>query len=180
MVLNNLPQMFAIWFPNGFFYKEVVNKWGPVVKRMKLPYETVEDFMNAQIQSVDFPGISMELTTQQQLQMEVTYPTGKELEPLIDKTLNIKFKLTESYLPYWILFDQIHAYLKYSSTNHKPCFMDPISLTFTNNVGFGLLTFQFKDIVPQSLGSLPLSYAAQAASFNTVDWVLKYTHYTVE
>lgn len=181
MILNNLPQQFRIGFQTGFFYKEVSDRWSPIVKRMKLPYESVEDFMNAQIQSVDFPGINLEITAQQQGQMEVSYPTGKELEPtMAGKTLNIKFKLTESYLPFWIIYDQIHAYLKYSKDNHKPCFMDPIVLTFLNNTGFALITFQFKDIVPESLSGLPLSYAAQAASFNTVDWGLKYTHYTIE
>lgn len=172
--------MFAIRFPYGFFYDEVVEKWGPVVKRMKLPYETVEDFMNGQIQTVDFPGLNLPTTEQQQGQFEITYPGGKEVEPLIDKSLNIKFKLTESYLTYWILFDQIECYLKYSSTSHKPCFMQPIALTFLTNAGMGIVTFEFKQIVPEGLDNLPLSYAAQPAEFHTINWKLHFNRYDVK
>lgn len=171
--------MFRINFPYGFFYEDVQRKWGPVVKRMKLPYETVEDFMNAQIQSVDFPGVSFDNAEQQQRQYPVVYPTGKELEAVLDKNLTIRFKLTESYLTYWILFDQLDYYLKYSRDNHKQCFMQPLRLTFLNTGGFGMLTFEFKQLVPTSLGNLPLSYAAQAADFKTVDFGLKYSRYDI-
>lgn len=180
MILSNLPQMFTIKFPSDFFYSELTEKWGDVIKRLKVPYESIEDFMNAQIQSVDFPGINLVNTEQQHGQYEITYPGGKELEPLIDKFITVKFKLTESYLTYWILFDQIDTYLKYSATNHKPCFMDPIVLTFTNNPGFGLVQFEFKQIVPENLSNLPLSYMSQPASFHTIDWRLKFSRYDIK
>ena len=48
---------------------------------MKLPYETLDDFMNQQIQQVTFPSTNLELATQQRGQYEIAYATGKELEP---------------------------------------------------------------------------------------------------
>ncbi len=44
MILNAKANMFTIWFPSNFFYPSIVSKWEPVVKRLKLPYQTIEDF----------------------------------------------------------------------------------------------------------------------------------------
>jgi hypothetical protein len=99
--------MFTFEFPSNFWYDEVINTWTPYVQRMRLPYETVADFMNDQVQAVVFPAMNLDLSTQQRGQYEVAYYGGKELEPLIDKNLKITFKLTESYISYWIWFHQI-------------------------------------------------------------------------
>ena len=113
MVLNNLPQMFSFYFPSNFWYDEVVQTWTPMVQRMRLPYESVADFMNDQVQGVVFPAMNLDLSTQQRGQYEVAYYGGKELEPLIDKNLKLTMKLTESYLSYWIFWHQMDVFLHY-------------------------------------------------------------------
>ena len=57
MILNSLNNQFVIRFPKSFFYPEIHAKWTPVVKRLKLPYENLEDFINASVQSLAFPSI---------------------------------------------------------------------------------------------------------------------------
>ena len=178
MILRNLPQMFTFRFPQTFFYKEVCDRWEPFVRRMKLPFSTVCDFMNSQVQSVDFPDISLSGETQQQGQYETAYPAGRELGPELTKALSVRLKLTESYMTYWILFDQIDWYLKYGSA-HKPVFMDPLALTFLNQKGFGMVTFEFRNVIPEGLTGLPPSFAAQAAASKTVDFRMRYTRYDV-
>ena len=89
--------MFTLWFPDGFFYPEVVNKWEPVIKRLKLPYQNLTDFMNSQILSVSYPSIDIGSSSQQQGQYEIQYTIGKELEPILTKDFNITFRLTEGY-----------------------------------------------------------------------------------
>lgn len=83
MVLNNKPQMFSIYFPSNFFYPEVKRKWEPIIERMKLPYQSIDDFMNSQIQSVTFPSITMETSQQQRGQYEVVYPGGKDRKSVV-------------------------------------------------------------------------------------------------
>lgn len=182
MVLNNKPQMFAISFPSNFFYPEVKKRWEPLVERMRLPYQSIDDFMNAQIQSIQFPNLNMPTSVQQRWQYEVTYPGGKELEPLIGKSLNITFKLTESYLSYWIMWDQIDTYLHYvhHHTDKKNCWMEPIFLSFLSDAGFELVKFIFREITPTSLSDLNLSYAAQIASYNTFTLGLNYNLFSVK
>lgn len=177
MVLNNKPQMFSIYFPSNFFYPEVKRKWEPIIERMKLPYQSIDDFMNSQIQSVTFPSITMETSQQQRGQYEVVYPGGKELEPIMSKDLSITFKLTESYISYFIMWDQIDMYLHYANMSNditeyiggekKACWMEPLQLSFLTDQGFELTKFVFSEITPTSLSELNLSYAAQAAAYNT-------------
>lgn len=182
MVLNNKPQMFSIYFNEQFFYKEVREKWGPIIERMRLPYQSVSDFMNAQIQTVSFPGLNLDNPTQQREQYTVTYPTGGELEPLVSKDLSITFKLTESYISYFILWDQLDIYLHYVNGGHnkKPCWMEPLQLAFISDAGFQLSEFIFREITPVSLSELNLSYAAQIASYNTFTFGLRYNIFDVK
>lgn len=182
MVLNNCPQMFSIYFPSNFFYPEVKQKWEPIIEKMRLPYQTIDDFMNSQIQSVNFPGANLDISSQQRFQYEVTYPGGKELEPIINKDLTITFKLTESYISYWIIWDQVDLYLHYTNevTKHKPFWMEPINLAFLSDTGFLLTEFIFQEITPTSLSDLSLSYAAQVASYNTFTWGLKYNRFIIK
>lgn len=187
MVLNNKPQMFTIFFPSNFFYPEVVAKWQPIIERMRLPYTSVSEFMNQQIQSITFPGLNMDTATQQRNQYTVSYPGGKELEPIISKSLNITFKLTESYASYFIMWDQLDTYLHYAGPDlenanklKKPCWLEPISLAFLTDSGFQLTQYIFNEITPTSLSDLQLSYAAQVAQYNTFTFGLTYNRFEIK
>ncbi len=113
MILNAKQSMFTIWFPPNFFYPSVVKKWEPVIKRLKLPYENIEDFFNSAIQNVTIPAMTLPAVAQQQTQFEQKYRGGKELEPVFQRTLDVTFKLSEGFITYWIIFDQIEEYLRY-------------------------------------------------------------------
>jgi hypothetical protein len=186
MVLNNLPQMFVFSFPSTFWYPEVVARWTPMVERMKLPYETVEDFMNAQVQAVKFPAMNMELATQQRGQYDIAYPGGKELEPIMDRNITVTMKLTESYLSYWIWWDQLDTYLHYANDynpevkDKKPCWMHPVKLSLLTDSGIQLVEFTFRDITPTNTSELNLSYAATVASYNTFTLNLRYNYFDVD
>ena len=190
MVLNNKPQMFTVFFPSNFFYKEVKKRWEPIIEKMRLPYQSIDDFMNAQIQVVTFPSLTLENSQQQRNQYEVVYPTGKELEPSMSKDLSITFKLTESYISYFIMWDQLDIYLHYANMTEeideyigdekKPCWMEPIHLAFLTDQGFELTKFIFSEITPTSLSELNLSYSAQAAAYNTFSIGLHYNVFDVK
>lgn len=174
MVLNNKAQMFSVWFDENYFYPEIDKKYKPILNKMKLPYLSVSDFMNAQLQTITFPGVDIGNALQQRGQYEIGYTSGKELDAITDKTLELEFKLTESYLSYWILWDQIELYLKYGQIN--PCWWDPINLTFLNDAGFEIRTIQFQQITPTSLSGLNLSYKSQVSSYNTLKLTLRYNY----
>ena len=97
-ILNAKLTQFAIWFPRDFLYPEIRERWTPIVKRLKLPYLTLEDYINATVQSITFPEVILTPATQNQTMFNIRYRGGKELEPLLDKNLNITFKLSEGFI----------------------------------------------------------------------------------
>ena len=102
-ILNSKSNMFQIWIPKNFFYPEIEQRWTPVVKRLKLQYQTLEDFVNATIQGVTFPEMVLGPVNQPQTMFNIKYRGGKELEPILDKNLTITFKLMEGFITYWMI-----------------------------------------------------------------------------
>lgn len=177
MILNSLNNQFVIRFPANYFYPEIVKKWTPVVKRLKLPYMSVEDFINASIQSMSFPSIELNGVDQQQSQFNIKYRGGKELEPEFDKNLTLTFKLSEGFISYWILFEQIELFLEYSQ--NQP-FWPPMFVSFLDHHGFELVIFSFEKIIPMSLSQFDISYATVAAEFNTFTMNLRYNRFKIK
>jgi len=176
-IMNAKNNMFTIWFPPNFFYPKVLETWTPVIKRMKLQYQTVEDFFNASIQSVSIPAVDLNTVTQQQRQFEVTYRGGKELEPVFEKTLDVTFKLAEGFVTYWIIFDQIEEYLIYKEDE---VFWPAMYVSFLDHHGLELVAFEFNKIVPTGLSNFDVSYATTAAEFNTFTLGLKYSRFNIK
>lgn len=180
MVLNNKPQMFCLYFSQNFFYPNVVEKWSPIIERMKLPYQSLDDFMNQQIQTFTFPSLNLDVVQQQRGQYTVNYTGGKELEAIINRDLTITFKLTESYLSYMIMFDQLDTYLHYFRLhNETEIWMNPIHLSFLSDEGFELIKFTYNEITPTALSDCNLSYAAQIASYSTFTFGMKYNYFDI-
>ena len=176
-ILNAKNNMFTIWFPPNFFYPEIIERWEPVVKRLKLQYQTVEDFFNASIQSVTMPAMDLNTVEQQQRQFEIRYKGGKELEPVFEKSLEVTFKLSEGFITYWIIFEQIERYLEYQDGN---VFWPSMYVSFLDLHGFELVAFEFNKIVPTGLSPFDVSYATTAADFNTFTLGLRYNRFNIK
>jgi len=177
MILNSLNNQFVVKFPPTLFYPEIVEKWKPVVQRLKQPFQSVDDFINTCIQSVTWPSLELEQASQQQSQFSIKYRGGKELEPILNKNLTLTFKLTEGFISYWILFEQIELFLKYSPT--QP-FWPPMYVSFLDHHGFELLEFSFNKIVPNSLSQFEISYATTGAEFRSFSMGLTYNRFTIK
>jgi len=177
-ILNAKNNMFTIWFPPNFFYPKVKELWSPVIKRMKLQYQTIEDFFNASIQSVSMPAVDLATVSQVQRQFtDIVYKGGKELEPIFDRSLDVTFKLSEGFVTYWIIFDQIEEYMRYKEDD---VFWPPMYVSFLDHHGFELVAFEFEKIVPTGLSPFEVSYATTAADFNTFTLGLKYNRFNIK
>lgn len=172
MILNNRTQLFSFYFPSNYLFPEVSEKYKVYLNRMHLPFESCEDFLNSCIQTVSFPAISIENASQQLGQYEIQHTTGKELDVITNKTLTITFKLADSYLSYWIIRDQIEAYLKYGEV--KKIYWNPLYLTFLSSAGYEINTFEFSQITPTDLSELDLSYKSEITQYNTFTLTVHY------
>jgi len=177
MLLNSINSQFVVLFPKNFFYPEVAKKWGPVVKRLKLPYENIEDYINASVQGISFPSVELPPVEQGQGQFKIRYRGGKELEPILDKNLTVTFKLSEGFISYWMLFEQIEMFQEYAPT--VP-FWPPMYVSFLDHRGFELVVFSFEKIVPTNLSALDISYTKTIAEFTTFTLSLTYNRYNIK
>jgi len=175
-ILNSKLNQFSIWFPKDFFYPEIRERWTPVVKRLKLQYQSLEDFFNASVQAVTFPEVILGGAIQPQTMFQIKYRGGKELEPILDKNITVTFKLTEGFITYWMLFEQIEYFQQYYETNP---FWPSMYISFLDHHGFELLAFEFQKIVPNALSQFNISYATNAADFNTFTLNLTYNRYKI-
>lgn len=178
MLLNSLQNQFIIRFPKSFFYPEIHERWEPIIKRLKLPYENLEDFMNSAVQNLNFPAVDLPVVEQGQQQFRIAYRPGKELEPLFDKNLTLTFKLSEGFITYWILFEQIELFINIYQVK-KP-FWDPMYVSFLDHHGFELVAFSFQKIIPTAMSQFDISYATTAAEFNTFTLNLRYNRFRIQ
>jgi len=175
-ILNARLNTYAIWLPQDFFYPEIRERWTPVIKSLKLQYDTLEDFVNATVQSITFPEVQLNPIEQGQTMYMIKYRGGKELEPILDKSLSVTFKLTEGFITYWMFFEQIELFQLYSD---KSPFWPSMYVSFLDHHGFELLSFEFKKIIPMGLSQLSVSHATVAADFNTFTLNLVYNRYAI-
>jgi len=178
MLLNALNNQFVVRFPKTFFYKEIHEKWTPIIKRLRLPYENLEDFMNSSIQAINFPAIDLPFIEQPQQQFRIAYRGGKELEPVFDKNLTLTFKLSEGFITYWILFEQIELFIQVYETK-KP-FWDPMYVSFLDHHGYELIAFSFNKIIPTNMSQFNVSYSTTAAEFSTFTVNLRYNRFKIQ
>lgn len=177
MLLNNLSQAFVISFDLNFFYPSVNEYFIPLMRRQWLCYNTVEDFMNSQISQVTFPGFSTPGMNQSIGMNPITKRPAKQTDEVIDKTLTLTIKTTESLLSYFVARAQYDEYLKLGRM--MPLYMPDIRISLLNDGGFETFTYVYKQLTPTNISQLDLSYSARLGTFNTFTWQFSYNFYDV-
>lgn len=166
MLLSNLSQQFVIYIGNNFFYPEITARWLPVIRKLSMPYLTVEDFMNAQIQSINFPALDMPEVTQKMGPYKISKKNGFNTGEKIMKDISLTIKLTESYISYFIIREQMNLFYEFAK-NVKGLYWDPLTIDLLDDSGHAIISYQEVQITPVSQSELSLSYAARMGSYQT-------------
>lgn len=177
MLLNNLDQAFVIALDFNWFYPDVVEKWMPIIWRMHLPYVHLEDFFNGQIQSINFPGVNTSPVQQRGRLYDIKKRPGYQVDQLMDKSISLTVKTTESYISYFVARMQYDLYLRLG--NVRPLYLPSITVSLLDDGGFETISYCYQQLTPVSLGDLSMSYAARLGSFNTFTWTFNYNYYDV-
>src|ERR1035437_7006644 len=140
MIINSRSSNFLFTFPKGFFSKSIVDKYKPYVFRNFLPYDTLENFMAAQIQSVTFPTISMDPVMQtRNLGKKQEYKNSVPIADLFARDLQITFRSLDGYINYWIFMENA---LEYLSFENKQQYFDDLQMRFLDQEGHVVITTQ--------------------------------------
>lgn len=177
MLLNNLDQNFVISLDYNWFYPDVTQKWMPILERMWVPYVTLEDFFNSQITAINFPGFSSATAHQRGRLYDLQKRPSVQEDMVIDKTLTLTVKATESYISYFVARHQYQLFLRLGQLT--PLYMPNITVALLDDGGFETVSYCYQQLTPTSLGDLTMSYAARLGQFNTFTWTFAYNYFDV-
>lgn len=160
------------------FYPEVEELWKPVIKRMFLPFLTLEDFFMSQITSISFPSISTGNVSQSNQMYELKKRGGKQLDHTMSKSFTLTIKLSESYMTYFMARQQFELFLKFGE-NAKNLYFPPVSVCILDDGGFEAVTYTYYQLTPSSLSDFDLSFQPRAGSFSTFTWTFDYNYFDI-
>jgi len=178
MLLNARQNSFVFSFPPDFFAQEIKDKYKKYYQSLILPYDTINEFMSATIQSIDFPGWQMDPAVQTRLfgkKQEMKDST--QVVDLFTREFTLTFKLTDAYLNYFIFLENSLKYLDFSSKT--PTF-SPMRLSLLDNEGYLVSSIIFKRPVLKSQDGFKLSYSSATPDFTTFTAKFVYFDFDIE
>lgn len=173
MLLNSKFSNFLFTFPIDFFPKEIEDKYKEVFNRNNVVFTKLIDYVNYTIQAVSWPSINLETVEQEFDNKTRTYKSGKNAERYIERTIDVTFKTTDSYLNYFIMQDTLLHYWKLGETDK--IFLPDLSLQVLDHYGHRTLTMILRDTVFSGLSALELSYSNNVPEFRTFNSTFKFT-----
>ena len=178
-MLPNVRQSgFIFNFPPDFFAPEIKEKYKKYYQSLILPYDTIDEFMSATVQSIDFPGWAMEPVVQTRLfGKKQEYKDATQVVDLFTREFTITFKLTDAYLNYFIFLENSLKYLDFS--NKQPTF-SPMRLSLLDNEGYLVSSIIFKRPILKAQDGFKLSYSSATPDFATFTAKFVYFDFDIE
>lgn len=176
-ILNSNSSNFIFNFPKGWWHKSVMDKYDPYVRRMPIPYETVEKYMAYAIQSVTFPTISMDIVTQtRNLGKRQDMKNSTPVQDLFNREVTITFKTTEGHINYFIMLENILCYLNFG---HEEMYLDEMYFRALDAEGHVVTTVKYDKVFFKNLSEISLSYSDNNPDFKTFSVTLGFNTMSV-
>jgi hypothetical protein len=178
MLLNVRQNGFIFSFPPDFFALEIKEKYKKYYQSLILPYDTIDEFMSATIQSIDFPGWTMDPVTQTRLfGKKQEYKNSTQVVDLFTREFTLTFKLTDAYLNYFIFLENSLKYLDFSNKQQT---FSPMRLSLLDNEGYLVSSVIFKRPILKSQDGFKLSYSSATPDFSTFTAKFVYFDFDIE
>lgn len=183
MWLGSRSDLFRMEFPKVFIPEDVKAKWAPYVRRMPTPTENISDIINYSIQGVTVPNFNYEPVEQVKPgNAERARGTTRKWrgsmsqEMLVDRKLEVSFKMLDGYFNYWVLMDTFFAH--YAFENTKPFTVD-LPLRILDQEGTVMYTMVFHDVLYTGLDRFELSYSAVSQDHRTFNCSFEFNEVAV-
>lgn len=166
MILNARQNGFIFNFPKEFLYPEVIEKYKPYITRMPIPYDTVNDFINATIQSINFPTLRT-VDNVEQIRpggFKQHYKSSTTLQNLIQRDFTVTFKLGEGFINYWVLYENIVKFLDFQNDDQ---YLPDFRLMLLDNEGIIMASVILQQPIITSLSEIQLNYSSTTPQFST-------------
>jgi hypothetical protein len=163
---NSLNNRFRIYFPKNFIYDNIRSKYKNIMENLDFSFESLEDYINSTIIGTTMPGLSDPGTEEQYNRDGITrkYKSSAVVDNLIDKNFSITFKLTDGFLNWMILYDNMIAHLNHDNNKLYLPNIHLQLLDFDKNI---LCEFVYMETNFSKIDPLELSYSSNTPSMNT-------------
>lgn len=100
-----------------------------------------------------------------------------QMDMLMQKSITLSLKNTESYIAYFVMRQQYDLFLKLGNT--KPLYMGDLVVSLLDDGGFETVSYVYKQLTMTQISDLNLQYSAQLGNFNTFTCGFVYNFYDV-
>jgi len=174
MFSNSRSNNFRLVLPKGFLAEKIEEKWDTYIKRLPIPFETVEKFIQSGIQSVSFPSLSMEPASQTRYGgKKQEYKNSVPIEDLFTRDVRITFKASDGWVNYFIMLDNILNYLDFKS---EQLYFDSMYLQLLDREGHIVTVIEMKNLVFTNLSEISCSYSDISPDIKTFDISFKFVN----
>ena len=178
MRLSSQSSQFIFNLPNSFLKNELIDSYTPVLEKNWVQYESVIDYLNSTIKSVNFPGISFDMPMQIRMRgKERNFKPAKNIQDIITtRELQVTFRSVDADLNYWLMFDIINKH--YLDVENS--FLQPFTITCVDIHRDAIYVIKFFEIILRSLSDNNFNYSQQKVNPKEFTLTFNYNFYDIE
>ncbi len=171
--LSALNNQFHFNLPMDFVPEELEERYMKILKNWRKPYGSVIDYLNADIQDIGFPSLTLPTVTQTMKRGKETLWKGNQnIYDLFDKKASITFNSVDSNFNYMVIRDcLVHHYLNTDKT-----YDSNIVMTMVDENRKALFFFQYRSVIFTYQDGMKFMYQTGAVANKTftVDFTFNY------
>ena len=156
MLLNPKSSSFYFNFPKGFFSDRVTEKYKKYIERQPIPFDSVQSYVNSTIQSIGFPGMTIDSVEQvRPLGKKIAYKGSTPVQDLFSKDFSINFKMADGFINYFIMLDTVLDFVNFANGQ---TFVQNLPVRIMDNDGNIVTSVTFQEVLFTSFSELELNY----------------------
>lgn len=127
---------------------------------------------------MNFPGASTQNPSQNIGPYNIQKRPGLSLDQIVQKSLTLSIKNTESYIAYFMMRQQFDLFLKFGE-RVKDLYMGNLVISLLDDQGFETVSYVYREMTMTGISDLNLQYSASLGNFNTFTANYTYNFYDV-
>ena len=178
MRLSSQGSQFIFNLPSDFLPTEIINTYKPVLEKNWVQYESVIDYINSTIKSVNFPGIGFEMPKQINIRgKERQFKPAKNVQDITTThELTVTLRSVDSDLNYWLMFDIISKH--YLDVENS--FVTPFTITCLDIHRDAIYVIRFYEIIIKGLSDNTFNYSQQKVNSKEFTLTFNFNFYDIE
>ena len=173
MNISSQSGLFIFNLPTDFVSPEAEEQYMKMIRKNRIPAESVVSYLNSAIKEIAFPSMSFDLPMQNhKYGKEITWKSSKNVYDTFTKELDITFKSINSHLNYFIMLDMcVNHYLDVQRT-----YDSPLHIRILDKHKDAIFEIRFRSVNLKGLSENRLNYADLATEEKTFTMTFAYNY----